>query len=332
MNRFKGFPPYEGFYQPYPAPNDQYWAGGYGNTQIATFKDMAISEVIVNPKQKHSNITVDSDIQIYRNGTIPAIGNIVEYSFLEGFDPQIVYNISPNSYGAYDAALGTNILAQSTDGTWVSQGVALDSANSEIVNATGVPIGLKRCTVIVVAAATNVSTGQTIVSNMPTSGDNGFAIDIVAGGGVHFRSRYGGVENTVIFPAATVSNGQYFMAALTFDSGMISGKVSGSNLVSAQFASYPNAPVATSDGWYFGKPAADYNSIVQSASLFKATKFGTNKYEQAAVSGTTVSLDYFNGILSYAIFYDRPLYDFELDFVYNQLSAKLLSERSITIS
>jgi hypothetical protein len=329
--RFVGFPPFEGFDESYPNPNENYWSTGFGNTQIANLKDIVLSDLIVSPETKHSNICVDSDFTIYVPGTIPRIGEMVEYNFLEGIDPQIVYNVSPNSIGEYDGVLGNTILVETIDGTWVSVGVQLDSSQNEIVNATGVPLNLSECTVLVVAVCPDVSSDMSIVNCINSTSDNGFSVDVRAGGGVSFRVQYNSVAKTASFPPGTIIDNNYFMTVLRFNKGTLSGNVSNSRAISVTFPNYPAAPVANTSGWYFGKPTVDYTENAQTPSLFSKSLFGTSDFKQAAVSGSPVSVGYLDGTLVYAIFYDRALFDFEIDSVYEALRVMLEDERGISL-
>ena len=352
--KFDGFPPFQNFGESYPAPNQFYWnpyhetifmgesTAAFGNTQLSVFKDMVLSEVIVKPETIHSNICVDSDFAIYRNQGIPQIGNICEYAFLEGIDSQIVYNVGPNFQGLHDAVLGTSILSESNDGTWVSHGVSLNSSSDQIVNATGVPVSAAQCTVVVVAMAPSVASDMSIVNSLQTTEDTGFSIDLRENGGVSFRAQYTQVVGTetqvvvtstkdVTFPSGSVDAGDYFMAALRFDHGLLKGNINSSSALSARFSSYPADVTGSSPGWYFGKSSTSYVSMAENASLYSGALYGQNSYEQAAASATTVSVGYFNGTLAYAIFFDRALFDFELDFVYAQLKGDLLSSRGIVL-
>ena len=341
--KFTGFPPTEGYGITYPYPNNNYWfgpLGGLGNTTISTFQNIIIGDVITDPRSIRSNICVDSALLITNNNQpIPLIGNEVVYSFLEGNNPQIVYNVSPNFNGSeYDAVLGTSILVDSNDGTWVSEGVQLDPTNSEIVNASGVPLHLKRCTVVVFARSLDISTNTTLVGMIPNSGDNGFAIDMRSGGALAFRARYNGVETTVNFPETTITDETYFMAALRFNEGVLSGNVETvqtpqtTDTISASFASYPDDPITTSAGWYFGQPSTNYVPVAESAALFKGALYGTTKFGQAEVfSSSPITMGYFDGYLCYAFFYDRALYDYELDTIYNQLETLLDLQRGINL-
>ena len=343
QSRFTGFPPYEGFNQVYPYPNNLYWVGplgGVGNTQIKDLANIVLSQLIQNPHDFHSNICIDSTITVSTDqDQISLIGDQVEYSFLEGVNPQIVYNVSPNYYsGEYDGVLGSNITTESIDGTYVLQGVALDSSASQIVNASAVPMNLKRCTVIVVAYANGISTDSTIIGMIANPTDNGFAIDMRDGGGISFRARYSGVEKTVDFPPTTIANQTYFLAALRFNEGLLSGNVAtpqhpnANNTISSTFSSYPSAPSTTSGGWYFGSPSTDFVPVAQSPALFKASTYGSTKFGQAAITGSPITMGYFNGYLCYAIFYDRALYNYEIDTVYERLSELLLSQRGINMN
>lgn len=338
--RFKGFPPFEGFYNPFPPPNSDYWdgvLGGFGNTQLESFKDMVISEVIETPKHKHSNFCIDGTFNILRGGPIPKTGNLVEYSFVEGIDPQIVYNVGPNSYGDFNAVLGSDVNTEGSDPAFITEGLELSAGDSDIVNATGVPLDLKRCTVIVVAAANGLSDDMTLVSMLQNSSDNGFAIEFRQGGGFTFRARYDNVEKHVDFPVSTVANNDYFMAALRFDQGKLSGNVNtievlNSNITrSTTFLNYPNAPTTTSEGWYFGKPSIDLTPVSQPPALFRAAQFNQVGFSQNAITATPIPLGYFNGTLVYAIFYDRALYDYELDTIYKRLNLKLFNERGVNL-
>jgi hypothetical protein len=54
-------------------------------------------------------------------------------------------------------------------------------------------------------------------------------------------------------------------------------------------------------------------------------------FTQASTTGTNISIGHFNGVLAYAIFYNRAIYQFELDFIYTQLQTNLLQERGIML-
>lgn len=328
--RFVGFPPFDGFGETYPPPNEDYWSQ-FGNTQIGNLQNIVLSDLIVSPETKHSNLCVDSDVAIYTPGTIPTIGDVVEYNFLEGMDPQIVYNVSPNSMGEFDGVLGNTILVETIDGTWVVAGVQLDSSHSEIVNATGVPLNLSQCSVLVIALCPDISTNMSIVNCINSSSDNGFSVDVRAGGGVSFRVQYNNTAKSVDFPTGTIKDGNYFMAVLRFDKGKLSGNVSNSRADSVTYSNYPVVPTINTTGWYFGKPSSNYAPTEQPASLYARTTFGTNEYKQASSSGSSSPVGYFNGTLVYAIFYDRAIYDFEIDSAYQALRTMLASERGVIL-
>ncbi len=112
-SRFKGFPPYQTFYEVYPNPNQNYWLVNLANTQIDAFKSIPIQQYIQKPENIHSNYCVDGDVTIYdlTLTNIPTIGNLAEYSFVQGIDPLIIYNLTHNPlhYGQYNGLLQGNI-------------------------------------------------------------------------------------------------------------------------------------------------------------------------------------------------------------------------------
>jgi hypothetical protein len=175
--RFVGFPDYN-------LPEE---GNSFGNTQIANLKDIVLSDLIIDPDKHKSNICVDGEVEIFLPGSIPEVGNLAEYAFEEGIDPQIVYNVSPTTTGNYDGVLGNTVLVEVVDGTWIPQGVALDSSSNEVVNATGVPLNLSQCTAIVFAMCPDTSTDMSLLNSVDSSNDNGFSMDIRSGGGVSFR-------------------------------------------------------------------------------------------------------------------------------------------------
>lgn len=246
-------------------------------------------------------------------------------------DSQIVYNVGPNSFGIYDAAVGSTVLTETEDPAWVAEGLTLTAADQDIVNATGIPLSLRDLTVIVVAVAPSVASDMTIVSCIPNDTINGFSIDLRAGGGLSFRVQYGGVSKTITFPAATVADGDYFMASLRFVDGLLSANVNNATATRAMFPSFPVSPTSNSDGWYFGQPSSDHLTVAQSPSNFGTSLYGGSLFLQPEMSASSASMDYFDGTLAYAMFYDRALYDYELDFVYDELKTQLATERSITL-
>jgi len=300
-----------------------------GNTQIANLSNITLDQLINSPQNIHSNFVPDADITILRNSGIPSTGDIVEYAFLEGNDPQVVYNVSPNNFtDEMDAVLGADSNVDTDDPTWTSTGLQLSSTDSQIVTATGIPSLLSRCTVIVVASVVSTAGNQALVNSINNDNDNGFAIDARTGGAVSFRAQYGGNVIEIDFPTSTISAGEFFMAALRFDNGLMKGNVNQSAASLVQFTSYP-INTGTSSGWYFGRPFGDYVSTSQAPSLFSSLLYGTGEYKQPIEVGGTVSVEHLDGTLAYAIFYDRPLWDYEIQFVYSALKSKLLSTRGI---
>ena len=411
--RFVGFPPFQGFDETYPPPNSSYWST-FGNTQIQNIKNIVLSELIVSPEMRRSNICVDGDVTISIPGTIPRIGEQVEYNFEEGqpeYDPasgdpiypQTVNNVCPVTAGFYNGVLGSNGTTETIDGTWVNGGVSLDSTHSQIVGATSVPLNLSECTVIVVASTPDVSSNMSLISCIGTPTDNGFSIDLRAGGGMSFRVQNSGKAEVVSYPTNTVKPNDFFMAALRFDHGKLSGNISNSRSITVTYPNYPIIPTfnmiqptkrnqlgvanihntiisqrmqsgasviwnngtvkhqtgvtsihsadvlktqtgtayirtdtwvpqSNTSGWYFGAPSADYKPKPQSASLYAKTMFRTNLYDQEAVSGASVAVGYFNGILAYALFYDRALYDYEVDSIYASVKDYLATARNVNIN
>jgi hypothetical protein len=65
--------------------------------------------------------------------------------------------------------------------------------------------------------------------------------------------------------------------------------------------------------------------------LYANAKFGTNKFKQASVSGSSIAPNYLDGNLAYSIFYDRPIYDYELEDIFNKLKVRLAAERGVAL-
>ena len=335
--KFLVFPPDIIWSSVYPDPNALYWAFGLGNTQINHFKDRTIGSFVNFPNQR-TNIAYDTDIQIEANhttqlvgpivldttdsqespfilGTIPLIGNEVQYDFVEGVDPDTVYNTCPITLGEYDSI--------NHDGTWVAKGLQLDRNFSQTVDASVVPIHLKQCTVILVAACDDVTVPQSILNCLQTINDNGFSIDVV-NSSLWMRVQNSGVAKYVQFPSYSLDSGKYFMAVLRFDRGLLKGSISSSQSIGEIFANYPGAPVPTPGlGWHFGSATTDYVLSPRTASEFGTALFGTNMYSQIAISGSSVSTNQFSGTLAYAYFYDRSLYDYEVDSIFRYLQGEL---------
>jgi hypothetical protein len=103
----------------------------------------------------------------------------------------------------------------------------------------------------------------------------------------------------------------------------LKGSLNSSHALATIFTNYPSAPVANSAGWKFGTGTTDYLIQQRTASEFGQALFGTNKYAQTPVSSSIVTVDRFTGTLSYAYFYDRPLYDYEVDSIFAYLQIEL---------
>jgi hypothetical protein len=334
-SKFVGFPPYEGFSLTYPAPNVGYFGDrfGPGNTQIITFQNIVLSDVIVSPETKRSNICADSTIGIQKNSNgVPTIGNVVTYAFLPGIVPQIIYNVSPNSFtNQYDGVLGNDQSVETADPTFVNEGLQLDGSSSQFANASAVPLFLKEGTVIIVAKASDLSSDQSLIQSIQGASDNGFSIDLRQNGGLSFRAQYGGVAKTVTYPDATVTQDVWFMATLTFNEGLLSGKFNTLPALETQFGVFPLAPESNSTGWHFGNPSSDYVTVAHNSALFDGALFGGTQFHQAQTTSSTTTVQFFTGFYAYAMFYDRALYDYEVNATYLALKDKLLNERQISL-
>jgi hypothetical protein len=332
ISKFLGFPPYEGFTTVWPAPNENYW-NGPGNTQIKDFQNIVIDKVINNPTQNRFNFCVDSDIEMMSDDDgIPAIGNIVEYAFLEGNDSQLIYNVSPNEYfGLMDAVLGNNETVETVDPAFDSYGIVFNAVDSQFVNATGVPVLLQQMSVTIVVQCEDTTASQNLISSIQFDTDNGYSIDLIAGGGLLFRAQYGGVTCEVSYPTATVTENNWFMATLIFENGLLTAQVNQEATVRSQFSSYPLNPTSNSLGWYLGKGSVSYITQVLNASLFRQILFNTDDFSQASSGSTTTTFGSFDGRYAFAIFYDRALYNFEVTSIYKYLQSELNSTRGITL-
>ena len=330
-SKFYDFPPYPGDPVMYPSPNQNYW-NGPGNTQIKDFQNVIIGDVMIDSDTYRTNFCVDSDITMLGSDYgIPAIGNMVEYAFLEGMHPLIVYNVSPNSFtNTLNGVFGTSETTQTDDPTWDMTGIALNASDSQFVTATAVPVCLKQATVVVVVQSSNLSTNQGVANCIQEDADNGYAIDILEDGGLLFRAQYDGTSIAISYPTATLSDNQWFMATLTFDNGVLTGQLNQETPIQTQFSSYPLAPTSNSPGWYLGNGSVDYVTMAQNSSLFDQVLFGTNQYREASSGEVTVSFSFLEGGYAFAIFYDRVLYDFEITSIYKALQATL-NTRGITL-
>jgi hypothetical protein len=184
--------------------------------------------------------------------------------------------------------------------------------------------------VIVVASCSDVSTPQSIINCIQSTDDNGFSIDVVDSG-LWFRVQNGGDAKFVSYPSASLKNDLYFMAVLRFDKGQLIGTLGGSKSLATIFFNYPGAPVANSSGWNFGTSTTDYHITPRTASSFGSTFFGKNKFNQTALTGSTMSVGGFTGTLAYAYFYDRPLYDYEIDSIFRFVQDELYNSRGIEL-
>lgn len=299
------------------------------DTQLASFQNIPISDVLLHPERKKSNFCFDADITI-PSTDLPILGNVAEYAFLTGPDPQILYNISPNSTGNGNASLGLNGMAASDDPVWNSYGLQFDGLGA-YCNAPTVPVNLRSCSVVVVARCNDISKTQSIVNCLGSSANNGFSIDIGAGGSLMFRS-HNNIAGTkaIQYPVGSILQNDWFICCLRFQDGVLKGQLNGLGAVVGSVFNYPVSPDLSSSGWKLGKPSMTISAEERNAALYGSSLYKQTRFRQAATVVPPQAVDYFTGYMSYAMFYDRGLYDFEWDAVRVRLT-NLLADRSIVL-
>lgn len=308
---------------------------------LGSFIDFADQRTTINP-DTIINISADSDVPLvgplvvqgidaginyFTNGTIPLTGSEVQYNFEPGTNAARVYNISPNNIGQFDA--------HNSGGLYVTAGLQFSNPNtSQSVDATNdigtyfsgqlpIPVHLDQCTVIVVAATPDITKDMSIVNCIQSSNDNGFSIDVVESG-LWFRVQNGGQAEIIQFPSGSIKNNAYFMAALRFEDGVLQGNLSSSSTMYGVFPYYPGNPTSNSSGWYLGESSVQYTLVPRTASLYSKALYGMNVFDQSAIAGGNVTVGFFNGTLSYALFYDRALLDYEVQSVFASLQETLI--------
>lgn len=328
--KFFGMPPFDGFNQTYPSPNEAYWAANFANTQIGGFQNVVIQRAAVTPQRMRNNVVGDSFITISTiNSGVPSLGNVIEYNFVEGANDQLIYNVSPNSIGLLNAIRGANAAPDTDDPDFVLEGTFFTDP-SQLINAEAVPHQRQMFTMIMVFRSANLSQATTIMSNIPDASADGFSLDILSTGALSLRAQESGSTHTIKTAASVITQNNWFMATVRVVGKRAMVNVNNTVRVEGEFVGYPSIPVDSTEPWLFGSPAVNYPTIVTPTGLFGATLPGKSLFRQptATVAGTT--LNPHEGFLAYYIYYNRSLEEDEVLAAYQGLKTRLTT-RNITL-
>jgi hypothetical protein len=344
----------------YPFPNNTYW-NTYANTQIFPWLGTIIGDITLNPKSR-TNWIPDVFVNVF-NPTfdVPTTGMLVEYNFIEGVNPQLLYDISDNP--KYNGILGNTILQDINDPEWVSTGLRFDG---HFVNCTTIPVNQLEKTIIVVAKIERFDRPASIVGCLDNDNLNfvsGYSINVNTNKSIKFVT-----QKRVLSPPGTfkieydtapnsISETSWFMVALRYkDNRMI---VNFNNEPSV-FVDFPVNVVSrgilnNSKGFYYGNqgytPPLSEGSFYGSSfygktlygagsevsitfipinslfneSLFNEVFFDGNVEQQITFVQPVIGQPLLNGIIAYSYIYNRLITDEETEAIYVSLRTSLNS-------
>ena len=322
--KFKGFPPYSGFPQSYPSPNELYWAANIANTQLSAFQNIPIERAAVAPQNKRNNIVGDAWINITGiNSGIPLVGNLIEYDFIEGSDTQVIYNVSPNNLsGSLNALRGMNAVSDIDDPSFVTEGLYF-TTSTQVANADAIPLDRRTFTQVIVFRLSDISQHSTLINNLPDSAANGFSLDVLSTGRLVLRVQNSGDTQTVTTPAATITQDNWYMVMIRVNGRSVKLNVNTTTQINQQLVNYPLFPGLAQNPWLFGSPSTDMPNIDVTAGLFAATLPGQTLFNQQPDTRPGYTLSTMTGFLSYFIYFTRALEDDEIPATYFGLQSRL---------
>lgn len=328
-NKFK-YPPYEGFDQTYPPPNQLYWETNRANTTLGAFTGISVLQATVAPWSTRFNVVGDSYITITdETSGAPKTGNLIEYNFITGADPQIVYNVSPNSTGTLNAILGLTAATGTDDPAIVTEG-AYFTTSDQLVNGEAIPKTRNNFSLVLVFRSSDMSSERTLLSNIPATGDNGFSVDLLPSGVLSFRAHNNGNTWKVQTPASTIAQNFWYMACFRIGDGIMSIDVNNTVTRQRRLVGYPVYPTDASESWIFAQPSVDYPSQTVEPGVFRKLVYRQQLYRVGESSEAGFSLNPFAGFIGYFMYYARTLENDEVIAVYNDLKSRL-SGRNISL-
>lgn len=307
------YPPYDGnrerpdYNLTFPAPNASYWQSpwGYGNTQISNWSETIIGDV-VNQKLKRTNLAPDPYVNVY-NPTYEVPEALVEYDMVEGVDPQILYDITPDP--AYNGVLGATSSVDGYDPTFIATGVKFEGTYCDC---SSVPTNPLEQSVVVVFKMDDLTADTSILGCIDVDKDTtttGYSIDVNTDGSLSTRAQMRtttGVTYNVsaAYPAGTISVGNWNMATLRYSGGTVTANY---NLQAPITATMGIDPFSiginnNSSGWYVGNQG--YVPPTSGSSLYGTILYGLNTYFGSG-SYTTVTT-YTDTLWDESLFWDKP--------------------------
>lgn len=328
--KFYGFPPYEGFSQTYPSPNEAYWAANVANTQLSAFQNIRIDRAAVSPQHQRNNIVGDSYVNITSiNSGVPLIGDLIEYDFIQGSDDQLIYNVSPNGGGLFNALRGANAAPGVDDPDFVTEGLYFTDP-AQLVNGDAIPRQRRIFSMLIVFRIADLSIARTIISNIPNGAVDGFSLEVKTDGTVCLRAQDGGITQILSTDAGVVTIDNWYMATIRVNGRRITLNINHTTKVTKQLTGYPALPPDAQQPWLFGAPSVDYPTMTINSGEFALTLPGRSLFQQTVISTPGFSVATHNGFIGYFIYYDRALEDDEVLSAYFGLADRLLP-RNITL-
>jgi hypothetical protein len=256
------------------------------------------------------------------SGLLPS-GVEAQYSMMEDLtNSQLLYDDSsayPNGYNGY---LGSTPNIDIDDPNWGTTGV--EFLNTFITDTSLMPNNLEQ-TIVVVAKINELVSNSCFIGSIDTTNDSGisgYQIFINSDGSISFRTqKINPSQNNLVikYPAGSINTSDYFFASLRYLNNTIVANLNQQLPISGSFGFNIDATsvLNNSHGYYFGiggyHPSYDPMSPLYAESLFKRVIPGI---PGSLILPATILPGYFNGIISYAIIWNRYLSDQEISNAY----------------
>lgn len=301
---------------------------------LALFGIKIIQNVI--PSKRTHTVTTELTTGQFSN-ELPQLDLIAKYAMLEDLsDSQLLYDVSGSYPNGINAQLGTNGQNEDADPTWTAEG--LDFFNN-YVSGLWTPVDNEAQTIILIAKPDTLS-GSPIgcIDTDEPNITSGYRITVESNGALTFlthkvKESTGLQALSCQYPASSVSIGDYFFAALRYTNNTLTANLNNLAAVQSTFS----VPVDNTDvknnsrGYYIG--VGGFANTTLYGALTGQLLPGASLSGIPSVVPAPVPLlsGFFDGVVAYAIIYDRYLTDEEITNTYLTLKFDLADNRSIAL-
>lgn len=271
------------------------------------------------------------------SGSLPTLNLETQYSCVEDLtDAQKLFDVSGFYPTGKNGYLGNLPIVDSEDPTWGSTGLTV---RNTLVNASAVPINLPQQTMVVVGKMNSLVPNSGVFGCIDLgndSGCSGFRITVNSDGSLVFRVQKvttSHVQNnlTIGYPAGSINTTNYFFAVLRYFNNTLVGNLNQETPILTIYPTNVDAlsNLQNSHGFYLGT-GGFYDVMLTPplpGFLPDATLLGP------IVSHTPyagVLSGFMDGIISYALVYNRYLSDSEVSDTYQFIKAAV-GGRGITL-